>query len=71
MLIVPTINTAGIITVIIISILVSILVLRISNEKAKWESVKCQRSKHLFADFIGEDSKRHIKNVILKKQKIK
>lgn len=61
MLIVPTINRAGIITVIIISILVSILVLRISNEKAKWESVKCQGPKHLFADFIGEDSKKTYK----------
>lgn len=61
MLIVPTINTAGIITVIIITILVSLLVLRISNEKAKWESIKCQGPKHLFADFIGEDSKKTYK----------
>lgn len=58
MLIVPTINNAGIITVIIICILISLIVLRVSNEKAKWESHKCQGPRYLIADFIGEDSKK-------------
>ncbi len=69
MLIAPTINTAGIMTVIIITILVSLIVLKLSNEKAKWESIKCQGPRYLYADFIGENSKKTYKDCNTKEGK--
>lgn len=61
-LIAPTINVAGIISIIIVILLVTLVTLGLSNEKAKWESVKCEGPKHLYADLIGEDSKKTYKD---------
>ena len=43
--------------------------LKLSNEKAKWESIKCQGPRYLYADFIGENSKKTYKDCNTKEGK--